>query len=146
MQTTEEEADEVDEVLISTAANKQPSNPYSRADPLLPYLKAAADRGAPPPLVLVLVGKAGNGKSALANLLLGSSAFASMRSATGVTEMTQVDTCECCQREMGPPEGTPLVVVDTVGLSDPTLSTSTQQKELRERLASIERAAGSSAR
>jgi len=47
---------------------------------------------------------------------------------------------------VGPPEGTPLVVVDTVGLADPTLSTLAQQKKLKERLASIERAAAGVAR
>jgi hypothetical protein len=67
--------------------------------------------GEEPPLVLVLVGKCGAGKSSTANTLLGQKRFVSLRSAGSVTRRCQsAVTVAPCGRE--------ICILDTPGLGD----------------------------
>ena len=90
---------------------------------------AASCAGLSAPLVLILVGKMGTGKSTLGNFLLGQSTFESRRSAKAVTEHCRLST------NFGPgclPPAAPLVVLDTPGFGDPERPTATLLADIKE--------------
>ena len=67
-----------------------------------------------PPLVLILCGHCGVGKSSAANLLTAQQHFVTQRSAAAVTSECRAETTECGGREVH--------VIDTPGLSDPEVT------------------------
>ena len=68
-----------------------------------------------PPLVLILCGQCGAGKSSTCNTLLGRDAFDARRSVAAVT-------MECRSEETFASDGRRVVVLDTPGLTDPEVS------------------------
>lgn len=78
-------------------------------------MRASVADAEPPPLVLIVCGRCGAGKSATCNTLLGRHQFASRRSATAVTH-------DCLSAEMVLDGQRRLIILDTPGLSDPEAS------------------------
>ncbi len=76
------------------------------------------------PFNLLILGKSGNGKSALGNHLLNKQVFKSRRSPSSVTKR--------CQREEGHIGNRPIVVVDTPGTMDTHLDPDELMKHLAE--------------
>ena len=77
---------------------------------------------APRPLILVLVGHVGVGKSSTANTLLGRNEFVSRRSAAAITSS--------CQSETTTVNGREICIVDTPGMGDPEVPAAELRAEI----------------
>ena len=103
---------------------------------------AAGVAATPSPLVLVLLGKIGQGKSSLGNACLGFSAYESRRAAASVTHSCAIETLgpEVAAGRLGSSAGRRgLVVIDTPGLGDPSMPEGTLYLNIRKTLDTVER-------